>query len=486
MKFIPTLLFFFISSISIAQYECSTKDPSNYKYFGKDQLQNEIQRIKFGIRSDVRVFMMAINIIRSDNGKEGISKQEVLDALEIVNNEYEKINIRFDICGEVNYIDDSDYVKFNISSNSSIVKKYNLPNIINVYIFPQLLVGLDKLICGQGSFPDSNNFERKLFLAKNCIDNKSTFIHELGHFFGVLHTHSTSRGKEYVARTNCSFAGDGFCDTPADPKLSNKKVSQCIYIGDEKDALGVKYKPDVYNYMSYSPKSCRIHFSNEQMARISLVSKIQNNYIYKECNQPDITIRSLESNNIELKYFKDIDIKLVINNLVKEVNDSVLLKISYSTLKNGFSNIFYSKKVFLGNGENEIIKTITIPFNSQLLNSNYINVWIDAEENIEELNEINNRLRLTINLNEILQKKSFLFPNPISDELTFIMDNNLKGNVKLLMFSTDGKMIREYKFEKFYKYQLFKIDNIDLKKGNYFIKVIYNSKNTESFKFTKI
>ena len=49
------------------------------------------------------------------------------------------------------------------------------------------------------------------------------YPHEMGHFFGLLHTHgysNTVKTDEFVDGSNCNEAGDYFCDTPADPRLS--------------------------------------------------------------------------------------------------------------------------------------------------------------------------------------------------------------------------------------------------------------------------
>ena len=66
-----------------------------------------------------------------------------------------------------------------------------------------------------------------------CVDNGSTFIHEMGHFFNLYHTHTTTNGEENVLRNNCTWAGDGFCDTPADPRLNSENVEECEYVARE-------------------------------------------------------------------------------------------------------------------------------------------------------------------------------------------------------------------------------------------------------------
>lgn len=107
-------------------------------------------------------------------------------------------------------------------------------------------------------------------MSTNCSSNSSTLAHEIGHYFGLWHTHSTTNGAEYVNGTNCQSSGDILCDTPADPTLSSSTVDRtsCAYIGAEVDVNGDAYTPATNNIMSYSTKFCRINFSAGQLARM--------------------------------------------------------------------------------------------------------------------------------------------------------------------------------------------------------------------------
>ncbi len=50
----------------------------------------------------------------------------------------------------------------------------------------------------------------------SSAEDGATIAHEMGHYFGLLHTHETANGTELVNGTNCGTAGDLLCDTPAD------------------------------------------------------------------------------------------------------------------------------------------------------------------------------------------------------------------------------------------------------------------------------
>jgi hypothetical protein len=98
----------------------------------------------------------------------------------------------------------------------------------------------------------------------------TTITHELGHFFSLPHTFNGWEGGnipgpgqlELVNGSNCSTAGDYFCDTPAD-FLSARW--NCPYVGTKTDPTGTPYNPDPSLYMSYASDICTNRFSNLQI-----------------------------------------------------------------------------------------------------------------------------------------------------------------------------------------------------------------------------
>jgi hypothetical protein len=122
----------------------------------------------------------------------------------------------------------------------------------------------------------------------NLATGVTTLAHEIGHYFGLEHTHRNyDKGKcrqECVSRTRefefwggpvcfktgkiCEKNGDALCDTPADPKLNESgmmNISTCTYTGTGTDNYGDSYTPDVTNIMSYASRVCRSSFSNGQI-----------------------------------------------------------------------------------------------------------------------------------------------------------------------------------------------------------------------------
>jgi hypothetical protein len=95
----------------------------------------------------------------------------------------------------------------------------------------------------------------------------------LGHYFDLDHTFS-GEGIELANGSNCSTAGDGICDTPADPYVDTEPVSDyvdgnCIFISKKKDVNGQFYDPDVSNIMGYYQQCRCLKFTHDQYAKMA-------------------------------------------------------------------------------------------------------------------------------------------------------------------------------------------------------------------------
>lgn len=183
-------------------------------------------------------------------------------ALEDANLLHEAGNIQFVQCGAVNQIKSTPHVEFRKTTDEYICVHHDDPEAINIYFALDILRQDGSSICGYAyNYPE----KQRLFMDNSCALNGSTLAHELGHSLSLLHTHSTKFGKELADGSNCATAGDLFCDTPADPNLSDLVSVTCQYTGTETDPNGQAYLPDTRNIMSYSKKSCRTYFSSEQI-----------------------------------------------------------------------------------------------------------------------------------------------------------------------------------------------------------------------------
>jgi hypothetical protein len=160
---------------------------------------------------------------------------------------------------------------FAAQSDMDAVRVANpVENTMNVWFLPSGSLG-----SAQSSFP---NYGLQGIVIDNLFvdpadpasgGNYSVFSHEVGHYFGLFHTHETSFGVECVERINCGFAGDLLCDTAADPLLAGLvSPPLCTYSGTALDPCGsgLPYTPPTTNLMSYADAACINMFTTEQLS----------------------------------------------------------------------------------------------------------------------------------------------------------------------------------------------------------------------------
>ncbi len=220
------------------------------------------------------------NYIVRDDGTGGLNSSQTEAVLNRLNSYYINSDIQFYMYDEVNIIRSDEYFNFNASFEGAIAVPNDKSRVINIYFFNSLVSGGTPL-CGYTRFPPSSD---RVFVAYNCVTNGTTLEHEIGHYFTLYHTHgktNTGTTDELVNGANCTTAGDDLCDTPADPNLTGK-VSNCIYTGNDRDANGETYSPQVANIMAYSPDACQNLFTSGQYLRIRNGFENGRNYlIYK-------------------------------------------------------------------------------------------------------------------------------------------------------------------------------------------------------------
>lgn len=273
------LCLFLNANLSLGQEaNCPTETPEDFihirhqlpKLFNKEvNKQNQ----KLYSSSCINYAPIKAHIIRRSDGTDGMTELELHDAVDQMNVRFEAACAAFFICGSINYIDDDSYFDLNTQDEQALTSTNNETNIINIYFANSVSNG-SLSYCGYTYFPGGQDV---IIMNNSCATNGSTLSHEMGHFFGLAHTHAGNN--ELVDGSNCSTAGDGMCDTPADPQLGNSVVNtDCNYIGTAIDANGDTYNPNPQNLMSYSRKNCRDYFSPEQLATISLNFTTIRNY----------------------------------------------------------------------------------------------------------------------------------------------------------------------------------------------------------------
>lgn len=237
-----------------------------------------------------------VHIVRNNNGSGGLSESQLYNAIETMNDYYENAGLEFFICDGINYINNSNFYSLQSNEESSLTSN-NVNNTINIYFVDEVFNSSGSSLCGYAYYPGG---PETIIMANACATNGSTLSHEMGHFFGLFHTHgnsnTTASTNELVNGSNCDSSGDYVCDTPADPKLGNSNVnSSCNYTGTYRDANNELYDPQEQNIMSYSRKSCRTMFSAEQYARINSTYQLSRSNLRCPSLNADFTADITES-----------------------------------------------------------------------------------------------------------------------------------------------------------------------------------------------
>lgn len=209
---------------------------------------------------------LAIRIVRRSDGTGGLPEAEIDEIMDSLNVRFANSNFQFFQCDDPQFVDVNVFYDFDRDLYADSLVTYNIPDVINVYFISKIINGAS-FLCGYASFPWNN--QEYVVVKNDCAMNGSTLAHEIGHYLGLYHTHTTINGVEYADGSNCIFAGDELCGTPADPTLGSGNVDiNCLYTGTSKDGNGDSYTPDPTNIMSYSRKACRTYFSPDQFTRM--------------------------------------------------------------------------------------------------------------------------------------------------------------------------------------------------------------------------
>jgi hypothetical protein len=223
-------------------------------------------------RNSITQVPVSLNIVTVDDGTGGPTNVEILYQFNEMNLLYVDAGIEFVICDDINFINSSELYEANVYDQAVLKDTYNRANVINMYVTGSVEMSTGANVCGYAFYPGGPEV---IFLAANCFNNGSTLSHEMGHFFGLIHTHgqtNTPNGTNELADgSNGDSAGDYVQDTPSDPKLSGQVTNGCIYTGDDTDSMGNLHVPDPSNTMSYSLKHCRTYLSPDQLIKIDYV-----------------------------------------------------------------------------------------------------------------------------------------------------------------------------------------------------------------------
>ncbi|MBK7477439.1 MAG: hypothetical protein IPI11_16090 [Haliscomenobacter sp.] len=241
-----------------------------------------------GIRTTTSASLpVQFHVVRTTGGSTSLTQGTLNQAMIILNNYFQYANIQFFQCAAPKYIDDTNLASYYISQQKELVAKSFVKNVINIYCVNTIEGGG---VGGYTYLPGSG--QPDLIVMDDGLLLNATLTHEMGHFFGLLHTHGSSNcpsqlpgTDELVDGSNCLTAGDYICDTPADPGLLGAGCLEyqvnpnCEYVGVSRDAKGAAFRPDVNNAMSYSRSTCRNRLSPWQYARINAIYQEYRTYL---------------------------------------------------------------------------------------------------------------------------------------------------------------------------------------------------------------
>ncbi|MBO9564304.1 MAG: T9SS type A sorting domain-containing protein [Niastella sp.] len=186
-------------------------------------------------------------LIRKTDGTGWLTEAQVMRGLAAANQYFIKAGFQFYFCGTFGYINNDRFYELHNEDDPLLP---TVPGVINLYYTYRAFLGGGE-VGGYTYLP--SNINNKIAIIYNHADNERTFVHELGHYFGLIHTFETFYGKELVSGANCTTTGDYVCDTPADPGgQPGYTVNNCIYTGTILDPEGRPYNPLLYNAMAFN------------------------------------------------------------------------------------------------------------------------------------------------------------------------------------------------------------------------------------------
>lgn len=193
----------------------------------------------------------------ADGSQPLVSTTDIQLAMAKLNAAYLPSGLQF-YTHEIRFIDRDDWHQgWDSSVDWLTLNDYTVSNALNVFHLNSVSGN------GRANFPYR---QRDYVFVRASRLQYTTLIHEIGHYFGLLHTYSSSR-----QGPDCVTSGDLICDTPFDPGGSRNFNSQCDWIGDD-SLLPDGIHPDGRNYLSDASSPCRTHFSEQQLERIARVA----------------------------------------------------------------------------------------------------------------------------------------------------------------------------------------------------------------------
>jgi len=303
------------------------------------------------------------HVIRRSNGTGGQTNENVSEAYNILNQDFNPQNISFNWDNQIDYIDNDSYYS---SPTTGIFTVNNHQDGIDIYLFDDSSsaggrangVGQSSEFWVSGSYWKAPN---------NSLTKSHVISHEMGHVLYLWHTHHGTYNEggndnpcpELVNGSNSATCGDYVTDTPADPHLQfNVNQSTCEWNSLATDTNGDLYNPDEKNVMSYTDINCMEYFTPKQGERMRnaitnltyLEQTITNNCYIQKLNSIDqlcysdnktLTISNIDNNTTIWQTSTNITI-------ISSNNNSITVRAKYSnSIGNGWVKATLSNGITL-------------------------------------------------------------------------------------------------------------------------------------------
>lgn len=204
---------------------------------------------------------LAVHIITDSLNRTNVTQGQINAALATLNTDFAPICLSFFICKQDTIYNYKYYSFDQIVETPEVHAIYEVHNMINVYIVGSIVPAPEAGFAGKvGDY---------MVLTHGCLTDGKCWSHEMGHFFSLAHTFDVPNGPnsaELVNESNCIFAGDSICDTPAD--INPAPITGCQWTGTNRDRLGNFYTPIIGNIMSYHPAPCKTPFTVGQLNKM--------------------------------------------------------------------------------------------------------------------------------------------------------------------------------------------------------------------------
>jgi len=229
--------------------------------------------LRFSNVADSYCLKIYVHVIRRSNSTGGQTVNEVTQALNFLDIDFNPHGIYFKWDGNIDYIDNDRYYD---SPTTAIYSVNNHSDGIDIYLFDDSSQpgGRANGVGNSSEFWVSGSYTKSPY---GSLVKSHVISHEMGHVFFLYHTfHGTyyeggnpNQCPELVDGSNSSVCGDYVTDTPADPHLRfNVNYPSCKWNSSGTDSNGDNYDPDETLIMAYTHPDCMSYFSMGQGQRM--------------------------------------------------------------------------------------------------------------------------------------------------------------------------------------------------------------------------